>query len=91
MYKGPVDKGKGGKDEGWEVGVGGVGESSGGKMETTVFRKTKETLVYISISIEKNLSILLLNMSQTIKKHDFFPSNFWITHSLNYSINTYVG
>ena len=33
MYKGPMDKAK---DWGWEVGVGGAGESGGRKMETTV-------------------------------------------------------
>ena len=48
MYKGPVDKDKGGQDWGWEMGVGAVGESSGGKMETTVL----ETI--------KNIKILLL-------------------------------
>ena len=31
MYKGPMDKAKGGKDEGWEVGVGMAGESGGRK------------------------------------------------------------
>ena len=36
MYKGPMDKMKGGKDGGWEVGVGGAGESGGGEVETTV-------------------------------------------------------
>ena len=39
MYKGPMDKAKEGKDGGWEVGLGGVGESGGGKMETTVFEQ----------------------------------------------------
>ena len=39
MYKGPVDKARAGKDGGWEVGVGGVGESGGGKMETTVLEQ----------------------------------------------------
>ena len=34
-----MDKAKGGKDGGWEVKVGGVGESGGGKMETTVFKQ----------------------------------------------------
>ena len=37
MYKGPMDKAKVEKDRGWEVGVGGVGESGGVKIETTVF------------------------------------------------------
>ena len=32
-----MDKAKGELDWGWEVGVGGAGESDGGKMETTVF------------------------------------------------------
>ena len=36
MYKGPMDKAKGGQDLRWEVGMGGVEESGGGKMETTV-------------------------------------------------------
>ena len=36
MYKGPMDKAKGGKDGRWEVVVGSVGKSGGGKMETTV-------------------------------------------------------
>ena len=39
MYKGPMDKAKGEKDWGWEVGVGGAGESGGGKMETTVLEQ----------------------------------------------------
>ena len=39
MYKGPMDKAKEGKDGGWEVGLGRVGESGGGKMETTVFEQ----------------------------------------------------
>ena len=37
MYKGPMDKAKGGQDLRWEVGMGGVEESGGGKMETTIF------------------------------------------------------
>ena len=36
MYKGHMDKAKGGWDWGWEVGMAGVGGSGGGKMETTV-------------------------------------------------------
>ena len=39
IYKGPTGKAKEGKDGGWEVGLGGVGESGGGKMETTVFEQ----------------------------------------------------
>ena len=39
MYEGPKDKAKGGKDKGQEVGVVEVGESGGGKMETTVFEQ----------------------------------------------------
>ena len=40
MYKGPVEKAKGGEDGGWEVGgVGGAGESGGKKMETIVFEQ----------------------------------------------------
>ena len=31
MYKGHVDKTKGGQDQGWEVGMAGVGEVVGGK------------------------------------------------------------
>ena len=34
-----MDKAKEGKDGGWEVGLGRVGESGGGKMETTVFEQ----------------------------------------------------
>ena len=34
-----MDQVKGGKDSGWEVGVGGVGQSGGGKMETTVLKQ----------------------------------------------------
>ena len=37
MNEGPTDGAKGGWDCGWEVGIGRAGESSGGKMETTVF------------------------------------------------------
>ena len=37
MYKGPMDKAK--QDWRWEVGVGGAGESGGGKMEATVFEQ----------------------------------------------------
>ena len=36
MYKGPMDKAKGGQDKGWEVGMAVVEESGGEKMETTV-------------------------------------------------------
>ena len=36
MYKGHLDKAKGGWDGGWEVGMTGVGGSGGGKMETNV-------------------------------------------------------
>ena len=39
MYKGSKDKAKVGKDWGWEVRVGGVGNSGGRKMETTVFEQ----------------------------------------------------
>ena len=39
MYKEPMDKAKGRKDGGWEVGVGGVEESGGRKMETTAFKQ----------------------------------------------------
>ena len=38
MYKGPMDKAKGGKD-GREVGEDGVGERGGRKMETTVLEQ----------------------------------------------------
>ena len=41
MYKGPMEKAKGVKDEGWEVGVAGVGERGGGRgMETTTLGQT---------------------------------------------------
>ena len=40
MYKGLMDKVKGGKD--WGCGVGVVEESGGGKMETTVFEQLKK-------------------------------------------------
>ena len=39
MCKGPMDKAKGGKDGRWEVVVGRVGKSGGGKMETTVLEQ----------------------------------------------------
>ena len=39
MYKGNMDKAKGGWDWGWEVGMAGVGGSGGGKMETTVLEQ----------------------------------------------------
>ena len=39
MCKGPTDKAKVGKDEGWGAGMGGAGESSGEEMETTVFEQ----------------------------------------------------
>ena len=39
MYKGARDKAKGGKDWGWELGVGGTEESSGREMETTIFKQ----------------------------------------------------
>ena len=34
-----MDKAKGEKDGGWEVGVGGVGKSGGRRMESTVFEQ----------------------------------------------------
>ena len=39
MCKGPMDKVKEGWDPGWEVGVDRVGESGGGKMETTILEQ----------------------------------------------------
>ena len=36
MYVGPMDGAKGEWDWGWEVGMGRVGKSGGGKMETTI-------------------------------------------------------
>ena len=39
MYKGHMDKAKGGQDQEWEVGMPGVGGSGGGKMETTVLEQ----------------------------------------------------
>ena len=39
MYKGPMDKAKGGSDGGWEEGVSGVGGGGGGEMETTVLEQ----------------------------------------------------
>ena len=39
MYKGHIDKAKGGNDQGWEVGMAGVGWSGWGKMETTVLEQ----------------------------------------------------
>ena len=39
MYKGPMDKIKEGEDWGWEMRVGGVGESGGGKMDTMVLEQ----------------------------------------------------
>ena len=39
MYKGPMDKAKGRQDWGWELGVGGAGESGDRKMETPVFEQ----------------------------------------------------
>ena len=42
MYKGPMDKAKGGLDWEWEVEVGKAGQSGGGKMETTVFEHNEK-------------------------------------------------
>ena len=39
MYKGPMDKAKGEYDQGWEVGVGGVGESGWRKMEEYILKQ----------------------------------------------------
>ena len=39
IYRGHMDKTKKGQDQGWEVGMAGVGESRGGKMETTVLEQ----------------------------------------------------
>ena len=39
MYKGPMDKAKGGWDPGWEVGTAGEGENGRGKMGTTVLEQ----------------------------------------------------
>ena len=39
IYKGHMDKTKGGYDWGWDVGMAGVGESGEGKMETTVLEQ----------------------------------------------------
>ena len=36
MYKEHMDKAKRGQDQGWKVGMAGVGGSGGGEMETTV-------------------------------------------------------
>ena len=42
MYVGPMDGAKGEWDWGWEVGMGRVGKSGGGKMETTVFEQQQQ-------------------------------------------------
>ena len=39
MYKGHMDKTKGGEDQGWEVETAGVEGSGGGEMETTVLEQ----------------------------------------------------
>ena len=39
VYKGHMDKAKGGSDRGWEVRMAGVEGSGGGKIETTVLEK----------------------------------------------------
>ena len=39
IYRGHMDKTKKGQDQGWEVGMAGVGGSRGGKMETTVLEQ----------------------------------------------------
>ena len=39
MYKVHMDKAKGGYDQGWEVGMAGVGGSGGGEMEITVLEQ----------------------------------------------------
>ena len=39
MYKGYKDKAKGGYDQGWEVGVAGVGGNGGEGMETAVLEQ----------------------------------------------------
>ena len=39
MYKGHMDKAKGGWDQGWEVGMAGLRGSGGGKTETTVLEQ----------------------------------------------------
>ena len=44
MYKGPME------GRGWEVGVGGVEESGGREMETTVFEQLKKENQKIKIS-----------------------------------------
>ena len=47
MYKGPMDKAKGGLDRGWEVGMAVVGGSGrGGKKKTTP--KLRKVFCYIS-------------------------------------------
>ena len=40
MYKGPMDKAKGG----WDVGVNRAGESDGGKMETPVLEQQQKCI-----------------------------------------------
>ena len=42
MYKGPTDKAKDGYDWGWEVVVGGAGESGVGKVETMYLNNNKK-------------------------------------------------
>ena len=39
VYKGHMDKTKGGQDKGWEVGMAGVEGSGGEQMETTVLEQ----------------------------------------------------
>ena len=48
MYKGQhMDKAKGRKERGWEVGVVGAGESGGREMETTVLEQQLQKRKYL--------------------------------------------
>ena len=57
MNEGPLDTANVGWDWGWEVGVGSTGESSGGKMETTVFEHQLK-----KVKKEKKKNVLKINI-----------------------------
>ena len=64
MYKGHMDKAKGGWDWGWEVGMAGVGGSGGGgKWRQLYLNKNKK---------EKNFYLSKLQYSSLILLYTFF-------------------
>ena len=76
MYKGPMDKAEGEKDWGWEVGLGGVGESVTGKWRQLYLNKNLKKQKEINKSFVNIL--ILLKFLQAFKEKEVTKKQyFW--------------